>query len=237
MPFVPVRSIQSCRLVYGRLGFTKREITTNRETVKCYSHSCREIVEMLQEQSVSDGFVVVYGLTMPAPGEANARERVRLRIIERLNDLGMTGRDFAKHFGHKDGWINAIRDGRNRLNLDDLDIAARVLKTTPGDLVRRGHEAWDLRPTEMRLMRAFRELPPTIQDYLVTLADYLVGVLPDEVVLLNEYRELTAKQQARIRHWTHVMLIAGEPDQGSEAPADLGGIDAPPREQGPRRKR
>jgi len=157
-----------------------------------------------------------------------ARHRVQRRIQERLAELGMTGRKFAAQFGHKDGWVNAILGGRNALKLDDLDRAAHVLKMTAGDLVRQGEDAWDLRPTEMRLIRALRLLPPTLQDHLVILAEYLIGVLPDEIEHLAEFRELTDEQRGWIRHWTHVFLIAGELGPGRAAPADPGEIVAPP---------
>ena len=148
--------------------------------------------------------------------DVTAKERVSQRIKERLDELGMNARAFARKMGYKDGWINAIKDGRNALQLEDLDRAAFHLRTTAGDLIRRGDELYDLRPSEARLVRALRLLPPVIQDYLVTLTEYLVGVLPEEVGLLEEFRDLGDDQQAQIRRWVHVMHIAGP--RGAHAP-------------------
>ena len=163
------------------------------------------------------------------PPEVNAKLRVRDRILARLDELGMTGREFAKRVGgYKDGWFNAIKKGRNALALADLDSAAAVLKTTPGELVRRGEEGWDLRPSEARMIRAMRLLPPVIQDDLIQLTEYLVGVSPDEVEMLNEYRELTTGQQSLVRHWIHVMPLAGELEPERALPADLPQTTAAP---------
>jgi len=77
----------------------------------------------------------------------------------------MTARAFAeKCGGKKDGWINAIKKGRNSLKLEHLDTVAHVLRMTTGDLVREGNAGWDLRPTELRVVQALRLLPFALQD-------------------------------------------------------------------------
>lgn len=170
-------------------------------------------MEPLLNQGVSAEITVIYGYSVPPLEVKNARQRVQERIHERLDELGMTGRAFAKHFGHKDGWINAIRDGRNALKLDDLDLAAHVLKTTAGDLVRLGDEAWDLRPTEMRLIRALRLLPYSLQDHLMILTEYLVGVTPDEIELVQRIRALPTDERQRLQHGLDLLELTrrGEP--------------------------
>ena len=162
------------------------------------------------------------GISMVAR-EPTAKERVRDRIVERLDDLRMKDGQFAIKMGHKAGWINAIRDGRNALQLEDLDRAAFHLRMTPGDLVRRSGELYELRPTESRLVIAIRLLPHVIQDYLVTLAEFLVGVFPEEVDFLHDYRELGEKQRTLIRHWTRVMRLGGGDAQDLPVLDDLPG--------------
>ena len=51
-------------------------------------------------------------------------------------------------------------------------------------------ELWELRPTEMRLVRAVRALPPVLRDHLVTLAEYLVEerLISDDLLLYKAGR-------------------------------------------------
>ena len=78
-------------------------------------------------------------------------------------------------------------------------------------------ELCELRPTEMRLVRAVRGLPPALRDHLVTLAEYLIGVVPDEIEFLNAYRLLTPEEQVRVRHGVEVLLVTqtAVPKRGS----------------------
>lgn len=160
--------------------------------------------------------------------EPSAKDRVRDRLVERLDELGMTAKTFGAKMGKDSGssWFNAIKAGRNALQLEDLDRAAFHLRLTPSDLVRRGTDLFELRPTESRVIRAIRLLPPIIQDYLVTLAEFLVGVFPEEVDFLHEYRELGEKQRALIRHWAHVMKLGGGDEQDLPVLDDLPGTAA-----------
>lgn len=140
--------------------------------------------------------------------DVNARERVRVRLRNFLLDKGISGRAFGKRLGHGDQWVSNLLNGKFSLGLDDLDAAAKIVERTPSDLVRKDEdELWELRPTEMRLVRAVRELPPALRDHLVTLAEYLVGVVPDEIEFLNAYRLLTPEEQVRVRHGVEVLLV------------------------------
>lgn len=139
--------------------------------------------------------------------DVNARERVRARLRQALADKGLSGRAFGKRLGHGDQWVSNLLNGKFALSLDELDATASIVGRTPSDLVRREEdELWELRPTEMRLVRAVRGLPPALRDHLVTLAEYLIGVVPDEIDFLNAYRLLTPEEQLRVRHGVDVLL-------------------------------
>jgi len=153
--------------------------------------------------------------------DVNARERVRLAIRARLDEIGMTGRAFGRAFaandgkGHVDTWVSALLKGQFALSLDELDEAARILKTTSASLVKHPLEhAEYLTPTEHRIIDAVRSLPPPIRDHVLTLAEYLIGVAPEEIEHLMEYRRLTSDEQLKIRHWTHALRLAQEPTPG-----------------------
>lgn len=158
--------------------------------------------------------------------DVKAHERVRARLRQFLADDGVTGRAFAKRVGHSEQWVSNLLNGRVALALDDLDAAAAAVRRTPSELVRKDEgDLWELRPTEMRLVRAVRELPPALRDHLVTLAEYLVGVVPDEIDFLNAYRQLTPDEQTRVRHGVEVLLATQTfaPKRGSTESHQAGG--------------
>lgn len=173
----------------------------------------------------------------------NARERVRLAIKRRLDETGMTGRAFGRAFsandgkGHGDQWVSNLLADKHTLSLDELDEAARILKTKATELVRSEYERAEfLRPEEQDLIDALRKVPPVIRDHLTTLAEYLVGVAPDEVDLLDEYRELSAAEQIRIRHWIHVTRLSAAPAPGLELLPDQTPTASPSDESGARNR-
>ena len=174
-------------------------------------------------------------------GSDDAARRVADRIKARLEDLGMTGRAFARQMGHRDSWISHLLAYKFALSLEQLDKAAYVLKLAPGELVREAEEAWDLTPTEMRVVRSLRMLPPAVRDHVVILADYLVGVTPDEVELLKKIRHLEAEDLMKFDHWIDVTLLRLHREQGSEARSGPATTSAPPaapiRRTGTRRTR
>lgn len=156
--------------------------------------------------------------------EANAWERVRLAIIRRKNDLGMTNREFGRKFstpdgkGHGDQWASNLLSPKQptSLSLQELDEAARILKTTAAELVRSPYDHSEyLTPTEHRFMQALRALPPPIRDHFLTLAEYLIGVAPEEMAFLLEYRGLASDgDRAKVQHWTHALRMSEEPVPG-----------------------
>lgn len=152
-----------------------------------------------------------------------ARERVRLRLKDLLAEHNIDQRTFGKKLGRQrpDQYAWSILSGRAPLALDDLDVAAHVARTTPGELVRGlDEEAWILSPTEMRTVRALRALPPAIRDHLVTLADYLRGVAPEEIELLQRYRQLDPEEQERLVHGLEVLWLTRLDGPGTRSISD-----------------
>lgn len=148
----------------------------------------------------------------------NARERVRLAIRQRLEALGMTQREFGRRFsandgkGHVDTWVSSLLAGQFALSLDELDEAARILKVSPCALIKSDVETAEyLTPTEARIVTAVRALPPPIRDHVKTLAEYLLGVAPEEVTHLMEFRKLEPQDQEKVQHWTHALVLAQVP--------------------------
>jgi transcriptional regulator with XRE-family HTH domain len=132
--------------------------------------------------------------------EVKAGQRVRARLKRLLTEKQMTNRAFGKRLGHGDQWVSNLLAGRFDLSLNDLDDAARAVEALPSDLVRRDdEEAWTLTPSEMRLVRAVRALPMALRDHLRVLAEYLMGVAPEEIELLTEFRKLGQEDQDRVR--------------------------------------
>lgn len=149
----------------------------------------------------------------------NAAARVSRRITERLKERGLTGRALAQRLSHGDGWISGIKLGKWALGLDELDEAAEFLGLTPSDLVRKDGGLWELQPTEQRLVRALRALPPILRDHLVTLAEYLMGVAPDELEMLIAYRQLSPDERRRIQHGVDVLRATQSVSPRTEAHA------------------
>lgn len=165
------------------------------------------------------------GSSMSTP---DVRTRVRQRIRRLLEDRGHTNRAFATALGHKDQWASNLLAGRFPLSLDEIDAVAEFLRVPPGEIVRVADEPWELTPTEMRVIRAIRMLPPPIRDHLVILADYLVGVVPDEIDRLTKIRRLDAEDARRIDHWLDVLLLEKGMRRGAAALPDPPATVAPP---------
>jgi transcriptional regulator with XRE-family HTH domain len=161
--------------------------------------------------------------------EVNAKQRVARRITARLDELGWTQQYFADQLGHKGNWVSALKQGKFALSLEELDTVAHLLKLTPGDLTRADDDpVLDLRPSERRLLHAVRELPPPIRDHMILLSEYLIGVAPDEIGMLQQFRRLTPEEQARIGHWIDAMLDERARARARPIPADPPQASAPP---------
>lgn len=169
------------------------------------------------------------------PQTVNAAHRATTRIKARLEELGMTGREFARQLNdHKDAWMSNLLAGKFALSLTELDKAAAILRVPPGELVRDAEEGWDLAPTERRLVRALRLLPPPVRDHLVILADYLVGVTPEEVDLLHDIRRLTGAELDRLQHYVRVIRLTQGSARETAAHQDPPATTVRPTETTPR---
>lgn len=171
----------------------------------------------------------------------NAAQRVGARIKRRLEELGMTSRAFGRALGHKDAWVSNLLSGKFALSLNELDQVARVLRLPAGELVRESEEGWDLAPTEMRIVRALRLLPVSVREHMMYLADYLVGVVPDEIDMIKKIRALDGKELEKLQHWVDVTLLRLHPEPAPAATLDLGPTltrpDGPTPRTGTRSKR
>lgn len=134
----------------------------------------------------------------------DVRTRVRQRIARLLEDRGWTNRRYAQAIDHREQWVSNMLAGRFSPKLDELDRLANPLGVPASELVRQAEDLWELSPSEMRVMRALRMLPPVVRDHFVTLADYLVGVTPDEIDLLRRIRDLEDPEREVIDHWLRV---------------------------------
>lgn len=143
-----------------------------------------------------------------ASDEVNAARRVSARIKQRLEELGTTNRAFGQSLGRNDAWVSSLLSNKFDLLLRELDRVASVLRLPAGELVRFSDEAWDLTPTEMRVVRSLRMLPPVVRDHIMLLADYLVGATPPEIEFLQRVRRLEDEDRRRIVHWVDVSLGA-----------------------------
>jgi transcriptional regulator with XRE-family HTH domain len=175
-----------------------------------YNPSVQIVSKLLSSRGLLAGL-------MPIP---DARTRVRQRIKRLLEDRGVTQGAFAHALGHRDQWASHFFQGKFPLSLDQLDDAAKFFNVPPGEIVRVQDEPWELSPTEMRVVRALRMLPPPVRDHLTILADYLIGVTPDEVEVLTKMRQLSASELRRVEHWIDVTLLSSEPAQEPEVPND-----------------
>ena len=162
--------------------------------------------------------------------DVNPAERVRLRVVQRLSELRWTKRELGQKMGGKgDAWAGAVWKGKIKFQLKDLDELARVLKMPVAALVKRDDdEAEFLSPSERRLLRAVRALPVPVRDHLIVLADYLVGVMPEEIELLSLYRTLTDEERQRLNHAAQVLKMSQHVERHSaRAP------ETPPATSGP----
>ena len=161
---------------------------------------------------------VLLGLDMPAVPDA--KTRLRQRIARLLEDRGKTQRALAVHLGHGDQWASNLMSGRHALAWTDLDRVAQFLRVPPSELVRLSDDPWELTPTEMRVVRAMRMLPPPVRDHFATMIDYTVGSTPDEIQLLTRLRELTPENLDVVEHWIDLKRFEQAHGQTGEGRAE-----------------
>lgn len=178
-----------------------------------------------------------------ASDHVNAAHRVSARIKARLEELGMTNREFAKRVGpHRDAWVSNLLGNKFALSLRELDKAAEILGVPSGELVRGEDDAWELTPTEKHIVRTLRLVPSrVIVDSFAALADHVAGVTPDEVDLLREIRTFDVWELQRLRNYLAGVLQSRGTGHGREDHSDPPRSGQPPAAANPhtlpRRKR
>lgn len=170
----------------------------------------------------------IYGLLPPLGMTWDIRTRVRQRIARLLEDRGFTNRLYAKKVDHREQWVSNLLNGKFTPKLDELDKLAAPLGVPASELVRHAEDLWELNPTEMRVIRAVRQLPPAVRDHLVTLADYLMGVTPDEIDLIRRIRALEGADRVVIEKWLEVRLRLPDIQPNAVRPADTLSVATPP---------
>lgn len=136
----------------------------------------------------------------------DAMSRVRRRIRERLDELGMTGRELVQAMNppKSDAWISGILAGSQGLQLENLDEVAAILRLSPTELTR--HDDADLReltPSEMRLLRHYQNWPSEIQQRWLRMLDYFAASAPDPdgAKLLDRWRDLPLRDRRALHEF------------------------------------
>lgn len=146
---------------------------------------------------------------MPTVGlRRDVKERMRLRIRSRLEELGMSGRELAllarpnEHDVALDSWISGILSGAQALSWKHFDNVCAALRISPSEMVREdGSELRELRPSEMAMLRYFQQWPTAIQDRWLKLLEYFSSSAADEEArrLLHEVQEMSAVERRVLR--------------------------------------
>lgn len=155
---------------------------------------------------------------IPAPLMRKRRviqERIRRRILARLEELGMTQRELSiKVTGEpKDSWISGILSGAQGLSWKDFDAVCDALTISPSEMVRHDDDVVrELTPSEMRMMRHFQTWPSEIQTYALAFLDHLSGSVPDRATatLLARLRQIPRSLRAPTIDFL-IGQIEGEP--------------------------
>jgi hypothetical protein len=117
------------------------------------------------------------------------------------------------------------------LSLDELDRTAAFFTVPPSEIVRLSEDPWELSPTEMRVVRALRMLPPAVRDDYARYADYLIGSVPDEMDDLIVLRALSAENRSTVRRWAEMLRTAQERGRDAAGLDDLLRLVEPPAAQ------
>ena len=142
----------------------------------------------------------------PVARPTDVRERIRLRVVARLEELGMTAREFALRTrpgepgASLDSWVSGILKGTQALSWKHFDAACEALGLSPAELVRYdASELRELRPHEMRMLRLYGEWPQDHQTAFLHLLEYLSGKATHrERPLLRAMRALPAKDLSQV---------------------------------------
>ena len=173
------------------------------------------------------------------PRDAMTRDiqgRIRKRIRDRLDDLGMTGRELARACGNSDGWISGLLDGRQGLHWKDFDRVAEKLGLSPSELVRYDDdELRELTPSEMRLLHHFRDWPESIRHRWLDVLDYFAATAPDRETagLLVHLRDTPKSLRVATIEWLSRLAQEGIPPAqllgGAEPQTNVKSASKPPK--------
>jgi hypothetical protein len=138
----------------------------------------------------------------------HVKERMRLRIRARLEELGMSGRELAllarpdDHGVALDSWISGILSGAQALSWKHFDAVCDALRISPSEMVREdGSDLRELRPSEMAMLRYFQQWPHAIQDRWLKMLEYFSASAVDEESrrLLHDLQEMSAVERRVLR--------------------------------------
>lgn len=139
---------------------------------------------------------------------SNVRERMRLRIKARLDELGMSARELAilarpdEHAAQLDSWISGILSGAQALSWKHFDAVCTALRLSPSEMVREdASELRELRPHEMQMLRHYQQWPTSVQDRWLRLLEYFTATVtdPEHARLIHDLKELSAVQRRVLR--------------------------------------
>lgn len=162
----------------------------------------------------------------------DVKERIRLRLMARLDELGMTGREFAVlvRGEESDSWISGILSGAQALGWKHFDTACRVLNLSPAEMVRHDEDTVrELTPSEMRLLRHYQAWPRQVQALWLTMLDYFAQQMPDAETarVLEAWEALPAGDRRRLRLFLAREQVDRLPQTDAPAPGPQATGDTP----------
>lgn len=165
----------------------------------------------------------------------NPLQRLQKRAVKRLEEIDMTARQLAVELGHGDAWISAVLNGRQGIQLKDLDAFAAAIRLPVSELVREEDaELVELTPTELRFLKRFRDWPAPVQAHWMALVDHFATTQPDRdvAVIASLLAEKPPAERGLLVRWlerlTRVGLQPEDAGRGSEWPKDVPTGDTTP---------
>lgn len=155
----------------------------------------------------------------------DVQTRIRRRIRDRLDELGMTARELGRSVGHDDAWISGVLKGAHGIAWKDFDAVADKLNVAPSELVRHDDAVVrELTPSEMRLLRHYQDWPTTIRERWLTMLDYFASTAPDPdtAVILDRLRSLPKSARRPVLAWLLRLLEEGIPPEAVFGGVELG---------------
>lgn len=159
----------------------------------------------------------------------NAAQRLK-RHIKRLLDEQRSSKGaggqrrtqagLAKALGVKQNAVSAVITAADvpHFKLRELDVIAEYFGVPPSMLVAQdGDELWELTPSEMRVIRLWREWPMEVQELVLNMLTYFASLSPAEKQVrryLSKFRRLSRRDQEHIERAVDALLRrTDEPDR------------------------